>query len=531
MTKLLDAATYKQLFLDDHAIESTQGVVRRLHQPERQGPVLKPDRSRDQTLVQSASVPQWNPEKDLWEWWYLGFYDAAPYQGPGAPVWGDIHYATSADGVEWERPSLGLYEWRGSRDNNLAYHSKVDFLRRRGMRNPVDIGERRLHHIFRDERDPDPSRRYKAFFANGDNVDRYPGLSPDGFHWTFPHVDGIRSDDTSQLIYDDYNDRFVATVKQRTEWGRSVWLTLSDDFVEWSEPVLVLHTDETDQANRRERIRRVVEDPAYLSPPHVDEETDFIAQLYKMPFMPYEGQYVGFPLLFNPAGLDVPQMNHVGLNQTELAVSRDLLHWERVADREIFLGVEPWDGVNYGTCQVAVCGRPIVRDNEIWVYFMAVRFRGVPESYPPEYAEYFKDMGAWSWPSSGSTASCRWTPTARAPSSPGRWRLAANGSTSTPRRLAAYARPSSTPRRWSRCRATGPRSAPPSTETGCRRRSRGPAARSTPSGPCASASSSRTPNCTPSGSPSSGLLRRNCSESLGRMTLQAPGCPLAETFA
>ena len=394
MTKLLDAARYKQLFLDDHAIESTQGVVRRLHQPERQGPVLKPDRSRDQTLVQSASVPQWNPEKDLWEWWYLGFYDAAPYQGPGAPVWGDIHYATSADGVEWERPSLGLYEWRGSRDNNLAYHSKVDFLRRRGMRNPVDIGERRLHHIFRDERDPDPSRRYKAFFANGDNVDRYPGLSPDGFRWTFPHVKGIRSDDTSQLIYDDYNDRFAATVKQRTEWGRSVWLTLSDDFVEWSEPVLVLHTDETDQANRRERIRRVVEDPAYLSPPHVDEETDFIAQLYKMPFMPYEGQYVGLPLLFNPAGLDVPQMNHVGLNQTELAVSHDLLHWERVADREVFLGVEPWDGVNYGTCQVAVCGRPIVRDDEIWVYFMAVRFRGVPESYPPEYAEYFKDMGA-----------------------------------------------------------------------------------------------------------------------------------------
>ena len=471
MTKLLDAATYKQLFLDDHAIESTQGVVRRLHQPERQGPVLKPDRSRQQTLVQSASVPQWNPDKGLWEWWYLGFYDAAPYQGPGAPVWGDIHYATSADGVEWERPSLGLYEWRGSRDNNLAYHSKVDFLRRRGMRNPVDIGERRLHHIFRDERDPDPSRRYKAFFANGDNVDRYSGLSPDGFRWTFPHVKGIRSDDTSQLIYDDYNDRFAALVKQRTEWGRSVWLTVSDDFLEWSEPVLVLHTDEIDQANRRERVRRVVEDPAYLSPPHVDEETDFIAQLYKMPFMPYEGQYVGFPLLFNPAGLDVPQMNHVGLNQTELAVSRDLLHWERVADREVFLGVEPWDGVNYGTCQVAVCGRPIVRDDEIWVYFMAVRFRGVPESYPPEYSGVLQGHGrAGARRSSGSTASCRWTPTARGQLSPGRWRPAASGSTSTPRRRAACARPSWTPKRWSRCPATGPRSAPPCTETGCRRR-------------------------------------------------------------
>jgi hypothetical protein len=374
MTAMIEPDRHKQLFLDDGAIESMSGVERVLHRPKKHGIALAPDRSRGQTSVQTRSAPQWNPETGLWEWWYWALSKGRLY-GRETRV---NHISVSPDGVDWEPLECGLYEWQGSRANSVAWDPRA----------------RTLYHIVRDERDPDPSRRYKAFFANGDNVDRYPGLSPDGFHWTFPHVDGIRSDDTSQLIYDDYNDRFAATVKQRTEWGRSVWLTLSDDFVEWSEPVLVLHTDETDQANRRERIRRVVEDPAYLSPPHVDEETDFIAQLYKMPFMPYEGQYVGLPLLFNPAGLDVPQMNHVGLNQTELAVSRDLLHWERVADREVFLGVEPWDGVNYGTCQVAVCGRPIVRDDEIWVYFMAVRFRGVPESYPPEYAEYFKDMGA-----------------------------------------------------------------------------------------------------------------------------------------
>lgn len=392
--EMINPGMYRQLFLDDHAVESSEGVIRRLHQPKRLGPVIKPDRSRNETLIQTSSSPQWNTEKKLWEWWYLGFYDAAPYQGPGTPVWGEIHYATSVDGIVWDRPSLGLYEWRGSRDNNLAYHSKVDYLRRRGMRNPVDIGERRLHHIIRDERDPDPERRYKGFFADGDNLRRYPGLSPDGFHWTFPHVPGIYSEDTSQMIYDDYNDRFVATVKRRTEWGRSVWLSTSEDFTDWTEPVLVLHTDETDQVNRRKRVRKAVEDPAYLTPPHVDEETNFIAQLYKMAFMPYEGQYIGFPLLFNPSGLDVAQMNHVGLNQTELAVSRDLYNWERVADRELFLGIEPWDGVNYGTCQVMVTGRPIIRDNEIWIYFGTVRFRGVPENYPPEYAEYFNDMGA-----------------------------------------------------------------------------------------------------------------------------------------
>ena len=162
--QLIDAGKNKQLFLDDHAIDSTSGIVRTLHQPSRYGPVIKPNRSRQQTLVQSASVPQWNSESNLWEWWYLAFYDTAPYQGPGSPQWGDIHYATSENGIEWESPPLGLYDWRGSKENNLAYHSKIDYLRRRGMKNPVDIGERRLHHVIRDERDPDHQRRYKSFY-------------------------------------------------------------------------------------------------------------------------------------------------------------------------------------------------------------------------------------------------------------------------------------------------------------------------------------------------------------------------------
>lgn len=394
MNRTIDPAAHKVLFLDDQAIESAIGLRLTLHQPEKQGAIICPDRSRDQTLVQSATVPQWNSETDSWEWWYAAFYGDAPYQGPGTPVWADYHYATSTDGVDWNQPSLGLYEWRGSKDNNLAYYSKMDFLRRRGQRNPVDIAERRFHHILRDERDPDPARRYKGLFSNSDNLRRYPALSPDGFKWTFPHVVGIQSEDTSAMLYDDICDQFVATVKQRTEWGRSVWLSTSKDFVEWTTPELVLRTDEVDRENRRERIHRVIDDPAYLSPPVVDDDTDYIAQLYMMPLMTYEGLYIGFPLLLNPAGPDLPQMNHCGLNQTELAVSRDLYHWDRVADRAIFIGIEPWDGITYDTAQVAVCGSPIVRNGEIWIYYEGARFRGLAEIYPEEYEPYFKDFGA-----------------------------------------------------------------------------------------------------------------------------------------
>ena len=394
-SQTIDPGRNKQLFLDDHAIESMSGVKRSLHRPVRYGPVLKPDRELGQTMVQSGSSPQWNPEKGIWEWWYTAFYDEPPYQGPGSKWITHPHYATSADGVHWERPSLGLYEFRGSTDNNIAYHSQLDFLRRRGGRHPVDIGERRLVHIIRDEQDPDAGRRYKGIFSNEGYSGRYPGVSPDGFHWTFPHVPPVPSNDTSSFIYDDINSQYVLTVKQNTEWGRSVWLSTSQDFVEFTTAKLILHTDEVDRENRRRRVRASVEDPAYLTPAVVDEDADYIAQLYMMPLMTYEGMYVGFPLLFNPAGPDLPQMNYIGLNQVELAVSRDLYDWERVADRALFIRVEPWNGSeNYGTMQVAVSGSPVVRDDEIWVYYMGARFRGMPESWDEMYTEYFKDLGA-----------------------------------------------------------------------------------------------------------------------------------------
>ena len=69
-----------------------------------------------------------------------------------------------------------------------------------------------------------------------------------------PRVPPIPSDDTSYLTYDETTSQFLATVKIGTEWGRSVWLSTSPDFLMWTDPKLILHSDEIDRNNRR-RIR------------------------------------------------------------------------------------------------------------------------------------------------------------------------------------------------------------------------------------------------------------------------------------
>jgi len=228
----IDPARHKQLFLDDGCVERLVNVTRRLHRPKKRGPVLRPDRSRGQVAVQTRSVPQWNPDTGLWEWWYWASYRVPPYgphQSTGVSL---THYATSPDGVHWEMPDLGMHEWRGSKANNVAYDPGK--------------GHRPVAHVIRDDADPDASRRYKGLFGSDG---RRPGVSPNGFDWTMLDVPPIRSSDESHFTYDESSGQYLAMVKLGTEWGRSVWLATSRDYVQWTEPELIFHSDAIDKAN------------------------------------------------------------------------------------------------------------------------------------------------------------------------------------------------------------------------------------------------------------------------------------------
>jgi hypothetical protein len=130
-----------------------------------------------------------------------------------------------------------------------------------------------------------------------------------------------------------------------------------------------------------------LEDDRFLKPPIVDAD-DYFAEIYNMPVLCYHGLYLGFPTLFNPLGaIPPPITNFTRINQVELAVSHDASSWERACDREVLLGIEPYDGVAYDTSQVLLSGPPVVRpDGELWFYYVANRFN--------MNSEDFKEHGA-----------------------------------------------------------------------------------------------------------------------------------------
>ena len=154
------------------------GLQRVLHRPVSTVPVVIPDRARGERAVQSSSVPQWNRERDLWEWWYKGF---TTYTDEYLSL-----YATSVDGVHWDTQDVG--------SNNVAYVSN----------------SANLCHVIRDDLDADPRRRYKGLFSDGEHMDRYPGVSADDFQWEISQGPPIPSQDTSTLVYDDMGNRWSA---------------------------------------------------------------------------------------------------------------------------------------------------------------------------------------------------------------------------------------------------------------------------------------------------------------------------------
>ncbi len=108
---------------------------------------------------------------DLFHMWYNGG------NGPADTGTGYVRanfspcYATSSDGIHWQKPNLGLVEFNGSKENNL-----IDFPERSRMGAIAVIYE---------PEDPDPQRRFKMTYeAPFDGKTRFGvAFSDDGLRW------------------------------------------------------------------------------------------------------------------------------------------------------------------------------------------------------------------------------------------------------------------------------------------------------------------------------------------------------------
>ncbi|MBI5094552.1 MAG: hypothetical protein HZB26_19230 [Candidatus Hydrogenedentes bacterium] len=362
---------HKQLFLDDYAVREVAGLNRVMHTPEKRGAVLKPDIPSDGNLIQIRSAPMWIPGENIYKLLYLAYgLDEKNQTGPALAV--------SKDGLHWEKPSLGQMSVHGSKDNNRIV---IDFP-------PPNNG---LENVVYDAGDPDPARRYKGLAGA---IGRAPVVSADCIHWTKLDAPAIPSSDEAQLVYDQDKRRFMATLKTSNEYGRAFNIATSEDFAHWTPNRFLYGADAEDQPLAREFIRKRLADPALAKPVFVEPDPDtgwkrpegyqptWRAECYNIAVFPYEGVYIGLPQMYYPTGTELPsRANTDGFHLIQLAMTRDLVTWTRLGNRQPFIGPSPKEegrrGV-YDRMQLCVTNRPIEHGDELWFYYSGLKWRSLP---------------------------------------------------------------------------------------------------------------------------------------------------------
>lgn len=315
----------RQLFLDGHGIRSLDNLKRTLHFPRKLGAVIRPRYlTTEESSLQIRSAPQWDAPNQRYLLWLIS---ASCYE--------------SKDGLHW-----------------IPTTPQPDTA---------------VMHVIIDPDEPDSHQRFKGLKSVPGGLQ--PVISSDGLHWTKLDVPLIPSQDESNLSYDRNSHTFIATVKHRGPYGRTVWLSTSKDFREWSKPELIFHPDATDQQRAVKHITDRMGN-ADLQPLFQNDPKDYNVQVYNMGLFRYEGHYVGMPSMFHSTGKMPNYPNTDGFHLIQLVSSRNMKNWNRLGDRQTFIGPSSHHSGAFDLTQLIPPSRPILREQELWFYYTGLKYRG-----------------------------------------------------------------------------------------------------------------------------------------------------------
>jgi hypothetical protein len=361
----------RQLFLDDYLIGSMTNVKRTIEQAQKyeNNPVLYQTESWESPMaIIYGSILR---EGGQYKMWYLS---------RNKPSYG-VSYATSKDGIKWNKPRMNLTLIDGEKSNIL-------FVKKTIWTGSDEVPYfQELFGVHRDDREPDPSRRYKMAVLDIDwkyngpdnlpwhkNQRRGVGIagSPDGLHWKI--IDSWAtvaiSDGATHWMFDPARQKYVLygrTAKEMPEI-KAAWSN-NPAFKEWYSARAVGRIESSDFV--KWDFTRPMTAPIVMTP---DIEDKPITEIYSLKVFPYEGIYIGLVQVLY-ATADNPTL-HV-----QLAVSRDSIQFTRVGDRTPFIPPGPigsWDRFNISLAN----NDPIVDGDNLRFYYSGRLYRHAPYEGP-----------------------------------------------------------------------------------------------------------------------------------------------------
>ncbi len=322
-----------QLFIDDSAIRDKTDVTRRYHRFEKhpRNPVLSPDRPWEGKVAYLYGSVLPGEDGTGYRMWYHSLAEGGYWN----------LYATSRDGLAWDKPALGQVDFQGSKQNNI-------FFRR--------TKEDHIPQVIATPWESNPDRRYKLI--NYDYGRTRPhnivsgfwaAFSRDGIRWTDVPGNPVLPDvgDVGNVVWDAHTRQYVAYTKIFAPVGgyrrRSIGYATSPDFITWKPAELILVPDTFDDRWVKQDLQ------------HTD--------LYGVSAFPYESGYVGFLWIFRitDGGSEGPML-------VELVSSRDGITWQRQeGDRPPVLELGPAGSWDAG--MIVTPNHPLVEGDRIKLFY------------------------------------------------------------------------------------------------------------------------------------------------------------------
>lgn len=328
---VLNIGSERQLFVDNFLIDHFTGKASLLlHHPVMKEIVMVNDEPWEGTYSNYNSIFK---DGDIYRMYYRGWNRGKKGELTHDMVW---CYAESKDGIHWTKPDLGLFEFNGSKKNNIVLASRNYGSFHFKLTDNVTV--------FKDQNpNVSPDALYKALVDR-----RVPAWvllafkSPDGIHWTPLNEEPILTDGT----FDTQNTAFWdSTIQQyRIYWRffknnvREIRTATSKDFIHW-------------ENHRDLKYSDTLTEQLY---------TNGIIPYYRAPQL-----YIGFPARYIDRGWSasmraLPELKQremrsitnprygTALTESLFMVSHDGVHFDRWNNAFLRPGIERSGTWNYG---------------------------------------------------------------------------------------------------------------------------------------------------------------------------------------
>ena len=305
-----------ELFVDDFLIDALEGATLQMHHPVPREVALEFNAPWEGPTSFYVTVLK---DEDRYRLYYRGSGHEGSHEF--------ACLAESADGIAFARPKLGLFEFAGSKENNIVW---------------AGAGS----HNFSPFRDANPAckpeERYKAL-AGGPLIAL---ASADGVQWRKMQEEPVITkgafDSQNLAFFDTVRSQYAAYFRDFTNGVRAIKVATSPDFLHWSEPQWLDLGD-----SPPEHLYTNATTP-YFRAPHI---------------------FLAFPKRFVPERKFHASWPDAGQSDGVFMTSRDGVRFDR-RFMEAFIrpGLDPdnWNERNIGTA----CGVVPISPTEISVYYV-----------------------------------------------------------------------------------------------------------------------------------------------------------------